>query len=536
MEEGRNAFDFDNVNDSSTRYGGLCEATIDEIVGDAFPNPQIRRAYHSDSRNLAPEAIRHRGHKRVQINNLIERVAAIHYIKQKTNLICCTKLKCLSQFDDSNEESRNLLNDIWNVRLWYQGKSSQSERRRFIEDLIVSHFEVKENSSRSAAEQGAYYRTPRLFEMAMCKKTFLLLMDISDSLFQNVMKSLNKRGSGFQQIRKKRHDWNASEKRLYIENWLERLGRLHDPMPHRDYIRLYYSTKTHVYEVYRAERKALPDKTAMPKVSVDYFLKIWDNALGDKIKIKGGSKGDFTQCDTCTTLNRERIRCKDAASREKNLRDTREHDKDFEVERKAFNLRKQAARDHPDEILHLSWDGADQSAYGLPYFRIPDKTSITFTKIKQYVIGVKNYCNELPDYLFHHLPIFERGSNCSIEVLHRMLTKIHKKKGFLPKLLYIQLDNCWRENKNKFLFAFLAELVWRGVFDEVQISFLIKGHTHFCPDQMFSRISVRLCNRDDIYCVEDFLSELMKSQQPDLPVETVDACASIKQHLSLIHI
>ena len=57
------------------------------------------------------------------------------------------------------------------------------------------------------------------------------------------------------------------------------------------------------------------------------------------------------------------------------------------------------------------------------------------------------------------------------------------------------------------------------------------GHTHFCPDQMFSRISVRLCNRDDIYCVEDFLSELMKSQQPDLPVETVDACASIKQHL-----
>ena len=71
----------------------------------------------------------------------------------------------------------------------------------------------------------------------------------------------------------------------------------------------------------------------------------------------------------------------------------------------------------------------------------------------------------------------------------------------------------------------------RGVFDEVQISFLIKGHTHFCPDQMFSRISVRLCNRDDIYCVEDFLSELMKSQQPDLPVEQVDACASIKQHM-----
>ena len=39
------------------------------------------------------------------------------------------------------------------------------------------------------------------------------------------------------------------------------------------------------------------------------------------------------------------------------------------------------------------------------------------------------------------------------------------------------LDNCWRENKNKFLFSFLASLMQLNIFVEVTCSFLIKGHT-----------------------------------------------------------
>ena len=113
-----------------------------------------------------------------------------------------------------------------------------------------------------------------------------------------------------------------------------------------------------------------------------------------------------------------------------------------------------------------------------------------------------------------------------------MLTKlfINNNRKPLPKILWIQLDNCWRENKNQILLAFLADLVWRKVFDDVQISFLIKGHTHFSPDQMFSRISVRL-TKTDVYCSEAFLHELSESRTPSLSVETIDVCASIKQYL-----
>ena len=43
--------------------------------------------------------------------------------------------------------------------------------------------------------------------------------------------------------------------------------------------------------------------------------------------------------------------------------------------------------------------------------------------------------------------------------------------------IFSSLDNCFRENKNRFLFSFLARLVELNVFLEVSINFLIKGHT-----------------------------------------------------------
>ena len=45
--------------------------------------------------------------------------------------------------------------------------------------------------------------------------------------------------------------------------------------------------------------------------------------------------------------------------------------------------------------------------------------------------------------------------------------------------LYIlpSTDNCWRENKNRYILSFLASLVELNVFVEAGIDFLIKGHT-----------------------------------------------------------
>ena len=78
-------------------------------------------------------------------------------------------------------------------------------------------------------------------------------------------------------------------------------------------------------------------------------------------------------------------------------------------------------------------------------------------------------------------------------------------KGTLPPTLQIQANNCTRENKNIYMFALCATLVGLGYFQEVQLCFLIVGHTHEDIDQRFSIISNTL-KRTNI----DSLKELLQ--------------------------
>jgi ribosomal 50S subunit-associated protein YjgA (DUF615 family) len=74
--------------------------------------------------------------------------------------------------------------------------------------------------------------------------------------------------------------------------------------------------------------------------------------------------------------------------------------------------------------------------------------------------------------------------------------------------LRIQADNCTRENKNIYMFALCAALVGLAHFQEVQLCFLIVGHTHEDIDQHFSIISNTL-KRTNI----DSLKELLELVQ-----------------------
>ena len=50
--------------------------------------------------------------------------------------------------------------------------------------------------------------------------------------------------------------------------------------------------------------------------------------------------------------------------------------------------------------------------------------------------------------------------------------------NLLTPVLYIQLDNTARENKNKFFIACMYALVAEGYVEEITMSFLMVGHTH----------------------------------------------------------
>lgn len=85
----------------------------------------------------------------------------------------------------------------------------------------------------------------------------------------------------------------------------------------------------------------------------------------------------------------------------------------------------------------------------------------------------------------------ETGANHVVEVIHRFLNR-RRTEGPIPKKLFVQLDNCTRENKNRYVMGFFEMLVSKSVFDSVEVGFLPIGHTHEDVDQCFSTTSARL--------------------------------------------
>lgn len=61
------------------------------------------------------------------------------------------------------------------------------------------------------------------------------------------------------------------------------------------------------------------------------------------------------------------------------------------------------------------------------------------------------------------------------------------KRGFLPKVLHLNLDNTCSTNKNHILLHYLCKLVEKGIFKTIHLGFMLVGHTHDHTDQVFSR-------------------------------------------------
>ena len=105
-----------------------------------------------------------------------------------------------------------------------------------------------------------------------------------------------------------------------------------------------------------------------------------------------------------------------------------------------------------------------------------------------------------------------RGKSRYMDILK--VTELEAQIGAipLPKKLYLQLDNSTKDNKNKYLMAFLSLLTIRGVFKKIQVGFLLVGHTHEDIDAYFSHLSKALKSRNT-FVVADLIKAFMESQE-----------------------
>ena len=152
--------------------------------------------------------------------------------------------------------------------------------------------------------------------------------------------------------------------------------------------------------------------------------------------------------------------------------------------------------------MSLIMDGMDQNTTMVPKMRQTMKNIESYF-VKIHLCGVLVHCIGFYADVWidaHH----KHDSNQVITLVMHVIVDVRRRKGRLPSTLQIHVDNCKRENKNIYMFALCAALVGLGYFQEVQLCFLIVGHTHEDIDQRFSIISNTL-KRTNI----DSLKELL---------------------------
>ena len=141
----------------------------------------------------------------------------------------------------------------------------------------------------------------------------------------------------------------------------------------------------------------------------------------------------------------------------------------------------------PDFFMSLIVDGMDENTTMVPKMRQTVKNiESCFVKThlcRVLVHGIGLYTDVWIDA--HH----KHDSNQVITSVMHMIADVRQRKDRLLPTLRIQADNCMRENKNIYIFALCVALVGLGYFQEVQLCFLIVGHTHEDIDQCFNIIS-----------------------------------------------
>ena len=185
------------------------------------------------------------------------------------------------------------------------------------------------------------------------------------------------------------------------------------------------------------------------------------------------------------------------------------------------------ARLHPLRYILIAMDATDQVDHGIPKYREATKADGKLRLRSHLMVCVVDSGDNRDISIYDTLDHIFHDSNLTIECLHKTLLRHQIKRGPLPECLNLQMDNCVRENKNAYLFSFLAWLVERKVFRRIYISFLPVGHTHFICDQVASRISVAVKN-NEFYTRDQFHNLIRFCTSPRPLVEQIHHVADCK--------
>jgi hypothetical protein len=270
-----------------------------------------------------------------------------------------------------------------------------------------------------------------------------------------------------------------------------------DFMPDSDEVHLPDYCWKYVYQRYLTEH-------VQNSISETTFFRL-NKYDGDLRKIKIRKCKRFSKCEPCLELDKL---IKNSAGVTRNYwKDAKKKHIEWQMRERmkcAKHVEKATNPATRDEYMVVEIDNMDNQKTAVGQMPRDPKSLASLEKLKTHITGVHvpgDADSPFRCYTWHDR--FPTGSDVVITILLRTLCEIAA-KGPLPPTLYLHLDNCWRENKNRFVLGITHLLVEAGVFKKVKICFLPVGHTHNIVDQMFSRFSVHI-KWNDILTLEDLV-------------------------------
>ena len=125
----------------------------------------------------------------------------------------------------------------------------------------------------------------------------------------------------------------------------------------------------------------------------------------------------------------------------------------FRQERRRYYSNRQQSIDDPDNVLSMIIDGMDQNKTNLPSFVRLTKSCQNLWCLRTHLTGC--LVHRYGSYGYFDFLQISHYTNLTLSCILLTLVEISKVIK-LPKRLLIQMDNCVRENKNKYVLGFLA--------------------------------------------------------------------------------
>ena len=235
------------------------------------------------------------------------------------------------------------------------------------------------------------------------------------------------------------------------------------------------------------------------KCSINIFNEMWRTECA-WIKLRT-SHSPFTKCGLCEFLKGAMETAADESIRQALMTRLTTHYEFAAAQRLALSNLWKRSEQNPRKFCLISMDKMDQLKTIFPRAASLGHTDFQKTAKRLRVGLVGAYIPGVfkAPLVVTALDDYKHGGNMvsSILLMHMMLIK--HSLGELPETIFLHADNTAKETKNTitlFTVAWLLAQLQGTPLKEIQVGFLMTGHTHDLVDAFFALVSRALRNRD----------------------------------------